>query len=203
MNAEAASVGTGSATPVDPPPARSVDEVLDLYRRWGDDQYDEELSQTEHALQTAALARAAGAGDELVAAALLHDVGHLLHLAETDGDPGELVDLRHEARGARYLGTLFGPGVTGPIALHVRAKRYRTAVDPEYLATLSAGSRASLERQGGPLGAEDAAAFESNPGHADAVRLREWDDGGKVEGLDVGVIEDYRPLLERLVRTGS
>lgn len=189
--------------PPDPPPARTVDEVLALYRRWGDDRYDEELSQTEHALQTAALAKAAGADDDLVAAALLHDVGHLLHLEETDGDPGELVDLRHEARGARYLGSLFGPGVTGPIALHVRAKRYLTATEAGYLATLSAGSRASLERQGGPLQAAEVEAFESNPGCAGAVLLRGWDDGGKVDGLDVGTLEDHRPMLERLARPAA
>jgi phosphonate degradation associated HDIG domain protein len=182
-----------------PEAAASVTEVLELYRRWGDERYDEELSQSEHALQSAALAVDAGADDELVAAALLHDVGHLLELRSRDGRgdlPSE--DLDHESVGARYLAGLFGPAVTGPIALHVRAKRYRCAVDPAYLDGLSVGSRRSLVLQGGPADAAEVAAFERNPGFPDAVRLRGWDDGGKVEGLDVSGLDHYRPLLERL-----
>ena len=184
---------------VAPEPATSLEQVLALYRRWGGDHYDEDLSQTEHALQTAALAVAAGASDELVAAALLHDVGHLLELAARDG-AGELPaeDLDHEAVGARYLSALFAPAVTAPIALHVRAKRYRCAVEPDYLATLSEGSTRSLELQGGPADAAEVASFESNPAFTDAVALREWDDGGKVDGLVVEPIEHYRPLLQRL-----
>lgn len=188
MNASGA---TGAAT--------SVDEVLGLYRRWGADHYDEELSQLDHAVQTAALAVADSAADELVAAALLHDVGHLLELEARDGR-GELPteDLDHESVGARYLAGLFGPAVTGPIALHVRAKRYRCAVDPAYLDGLSDGSRRSLALQGGPADAAEVASFETNPGFRDAVRLRGWDDGGKVDGLVVSDLESYRPLLERL-----
>jgi predicted HD phosphohydrolase len=126
-------------------------------------------------------------------------VGHLLHLRSTGGGSvAHDVDLDHEAVGARYLARLFGPGVTGPIALHVRAKRYRAAVEPAYVATLSDGSRSSLVRQGGPMDATEVAAFESNPGAAAAVSLRRWDDGGKVDGLDVGTLEDHRRLLERL-----
>ncbi len=179
--------------------ATSVDEVLELYRRWGSEHYDEEISQTDHAIQTAALAVAEGAAGDLVAAALLHDVGHLLELESRDGR-GDLptVDLDHEAVGARYLAGLFGPGVTGPIALHVRAKRYRCAVDPAYLAGLSDGSTRSLALQGGPADADEVASFESNPGFADAVRLRSWDDGGKIDGLEVADLDHYRPLLEQL-----
>jgi phosphonate degradation associated HDIG domain protein len=188
--------------PATPPVASSVDEVVGLYRRWGAEHYDEELSQIDHAVQTAALACAEGAPDELVAAALLHDVGHLLELAVRDGE-GQLPDedLSHEAVGARYLAGLFGVGVTAPIALHVRAKRYRCAVEPDYLAGLSAGSTRSLALQGGPADADEVASFERNPGFGDAVRLRGWDDGGKVDGLDVPELDDYLDLLRRLART--
>lgn len=188
-------------------PARSVDEVVELYRRWATDPYDEQVSQLDHALQTASLARAEGAGDELVAAALLHDVGHLLDLAtrNTTGDGAPTgpaaTDLDHESRGARYLAQLFPPTVTGPIALHVRAKRYRCAVDPAYHATLSDGSRRSLELQGGPADAAEVARFESNPGFRDAVRLRGWDDGGKIEDLDTGDLDSYLPLLTAVALT--
>jgi phosphonate degradation associated HDIG domain protein len=178
--------------------AASVDEVLALFSEWGPERYDEEVTQLEHALQTAALARDAGATDELVAAALLHDVGHLLELAE-GMFRGSARDLLHERRGAAYLAPLFPPGVTAPIALHVRAKRYRCAVDAAYASTLSAGSTASLVKQGGPMDDGEVARFAALPGHAEAVALRGWDDQGKVLDLDVGTVEDYRALLEKLV----
>jgi phosphonate degradation associated HDIG domain protein len=179
--------------------ARSVDEVLALYERWGSNRYDEELSQLSHALQTAALARGAGAADGLVAAALLHDVGHLLDLADGDGHRDRTVDLRHEARGSAYLAALLPPEVTAPIALHVRAKRYLVAAEPAYAAALSPGSTASLARQGGAMDSDEVRTFTANPGWADAVALRRWDDEGKADGLDVPDLASYRPLLDALV----
>ncbi|MEZ5142999.1 MAG: hypothetical protein R2726_10845 [Acidimicrobiales bacterium] len=181
-------------------PATSVDEILDLYRRFGAETYDEVVSQIDHARQTAALAQAAGAADALVAAALLHDVGHLLDLEAGAAPPGpDTLDRHHEAAGARYLAGVFPPEVVGPVALHVAAKRYRCAVDPGHLVGLSDGSRRSLVVQGGPMTPAEAAAFEASPGHDEAVLLRGWDDAGKVEGLDVPSFASYGPLLERLV----
>ncbi|MFZ4517804.1 MAG: HD domain-containing protein [Microthrixaceae bacterium] len=176
-------------------PAASVDEVLELFDRFGQDRYDEQVAQLDHALQCAALARRDGAPDALVAAALLHDVGHLLHLRDGGRGPAD-EDLAHEDVGARWLSELFGPEVTDPIALHVEAKRYLCAVEPGLTDTLSAGSRASLVRQGGPLDAAGVAAFEALDGAADATALRRWDDAGKVVGLEVVPLGAYRPLLE-------
>jgi predicted HD phosphohydrolase len=190
------------------PTARSVDEVLALYARWGDHRYDEELTQGDHAAQTAACAVAAGASDALVAAAVLHDVGHLLHLdglaPRVDGDVvvRHDEDLHHEVAGPRFLAGLFGRDVLRPIELHVVAKRYLCAVDPEYAAGLSAGSRASLVRQGGPMSPDAASAFAARRGADDAVALRRWDDAGKVDGLAVAPVESYRDLLLRLAATG-
>lgn len=177
----------------------TVDDVVALFERYAEHRYDESVSQLAHALQTAALAAADGADDALVAAALLHDVGHLLEIAEQAGDdtPAD-VDLAHEARGAAWLSSLFGPEVTAPIALHVQAKRYRCAVDPGELDRLSAGSRRSLALQGGPMDADEVAAFEANAGFAAAVALRGWDDGGKVVGLEMPPLAAHRPLLARL-----
>jgi phosphonate degradation associated HDIG domain protein len=180
--------------------ATTVDEVLALYERYGGRNYDEVLSQLAHAEQTAALARAAGASQEVVVAALLHDVGHILEMAERDGARDRSVDHRHEPVGAAWLASLYGPGVTAPIALHVRAKRYLCAVEPEYHDGLSAGSVASLERQGGPLTADEVTAFEANPGWEGAVALRRWDDEAKVLDLEVAPIESYRSLLDDLSR---
>lgn len=183
--------------------APTVEAIDALYARWGRDTYDEELSQIDHALQTAALAAAAGAPDELVVAALLHDVGHLLALDEqaeaaTPADPA--ADLVHESVGARYLARLYPPAVTGPVALHVRAKRYRCTVDPAYRDGLSAASQRSLEKQGGVLSADEVATFEARPDFADAVALRGWDDGGKIDGLAVPGWDHYADLLRRTTR---
>lgn len=180
----------------------TIPAILGLYQRWGLDHYDEELSQLDHARQTAALAVEAGAGEALVAAALLHDVGHLLVLDAAGAspvDPGA-ADLHHEAIGAAYLTAVFPPTVTGPIALHVRAKRYRCAVDPGAIEALSAGSQRSLIRQGGPLDADEVTAFEQNPGFAGAMQLRAWDDCGKVEHLVVAPLTEYLDLLARVAR---
>ena len=177
----------------------SLDDLLALYGRWGNTHYDEEISQLAHALQTAALASAAGASEPLVAAALLHDVGHLLHLEMTQGTPnGMAEDQRHEATGARHLAALFPPAVTGPVALHVRAKRYLCGIDAAYAATLSDGSRQSLRLQGGPMEAEEIVSFEAASGYRAAVALRRWDDQAKVDGLDVPPLGRYGDLLQRV-----
>ena len=185
--------------------ARSVDEVLELFDRFGDDTYGEQVTQLAHALQTAALARADEADDALVAAALLHDVGHLLDLA--DGgvpDTEARGDLAHEARGARWLASLFPPSVTGPVALHVAAKRYRCTVDPVYRDGLSDASEASLRVQGGPMDDDEVARFEAHPAFEQAVVLRLWDDGGKrADDPELFPLDAYRPLLESLVAAGT
>ena len=181
--------------------ASSIDEVMALFDEWGRQNYDEQITQLEHAEQSAALARADGADPALVAAALLHDVGHLLELRAGGRPDGQVEsDLGHEARGARYLAALFPASVTGPIALHVAAKRYRCAVDPSYQAGLSDGARRSLVRQGGPMDEAEVARFEANPAHRDAVALRGWDDGGKVEDLEVPAFATYRDLLGQVAR---
>jgi phosphonate degradation associated HDIG domain protein len=181
---------------VSPP---SVDDLLALYGRWGSSHYDEEITQLAHALQTAALASADGAPDPLVVAALVHDVGHLLHLEISQGTAGgRAEDRRHEATGARHLAALFPPAVTGPVALHVRAKRYLCATDATYADALSDGSRRSLGFQGGPMEAGEIASFEAASGSDAAVALRRWDDQAKVDGLDVAPLERYADLLRRV-----
>lgn len=170
--------------------------IIDLFRDRGDLAYGEDVSQTSHALQCAALARADGAGDALVAAALLHDLGHLFNSEPAAGGPQQ--DDRHEQVGADVLAGVFGPAVARPVALHVAAKRYLCGIDPAYLAGLSRASQDSLEVQGGPFDAEACARFERVDGWRDALRLRRWDDEGKASGPPPGRLEDYLPLLERL-----
>jgi phosphonate degradation associated HDIG domain protein len=180
-----------------------VEELFTLYEARGDEQYGEDITQTEHALQCAALARAAGASDALIAAALFHDVGHLVASERGDDEFDLDVDDDHEALGARVLAPVLGPDVARPVALHVTAKRWRCARDPAYFEVLSPASRATLRAQGGPLDDEACGRFEAHPGFADAVALRTWDDAGKVPGLAVGRLRDYEDLVKQLVAARS
>ena len=175
-----------------------VDEVMQLMReRGGEAYFGEPVSQLEHALQAAWFASQDGSAPELIAAALLHDIGHLLHgLGEDVMDEG--LDTRHEDAGYSWVLARFGPGVAEPVRLHVVAKRYLCAVDPEYGASLSPASVQSLALQGGPFTEVQAKEFEQLPGHRDAVRLRRWDDAAKQQGFVVPALEEYRALLESL-----
>lgn len=163
--------------------------------------YDEEVTERDHALQTAALAHAEGAPDHLVAAALLHDVGHLVADDNVTLDEDLAEDFHHERVGARYLARWFGPEVTAPVALHVAAKRYLCAIEPGYLDDLSPSSSRSLTLQGGPMSPAEVAAFERLAHHDAATLVRRWDDGAKVAGLAVADLATYRSLLARLATT--
>ncbi len=172
-----------------------VDEVLRVMaERGGGSYFGEPVSQLEHALQAAQLAIAANAPPALVAAALLHDIGHLLQeLPENIADEG--VDARHEELGYRWLLHRFGPAVAEPVRLHVDAKRYLCRVDTDYCAQLSPSSVQSLALQGGPASAEEAAQFEALEWYREAVQLRRWDDAAKDPHLAVPPLSDYRALL--------
>jgi gamma-butyrobetaine dioxygenase len=177
-----------------------VDEIFARFRESGHELYiGEPVTVSEHMLQAAALAQRDQAPPELVAAALLHDYGHLVHdLPEDSADHG--VDTQHEELGFAVLQRSFPQEVTDPIRLHVAAKRYLVAVDPAYRDELSPASLLSLELQGGPMSQEELAAFEVGPHSEAACRLRLWDDAAKEPGLEVPSLESYRGLLESLVR---
>ena len=175
-----------------------LDHLTDLFvSRDGKLEVDDRLSNAAHMLQTAAAAEDAGAEASLIAASLLHDVGHWLR-GETVGT--RPVDHRHESVGAVWLNVYFDADVTRPIALHVAAKRYLCTREPDYLANLSPDSVASLALQGGPMSDVEAEAFEADPAHGHAVALRRWDEYGKISGLQVPGFEHYRPLLRDLMR---
>jgi [1-hydroxy-2-(trimethylamino)ethyl]phosphonate dioxygenase len=176
-----------------------INAIAELFEREGRAAYfGEAVSESEHALQAADLAARDGANDALVVAALLHDVGHLLHgLGENVAERG--LDGRHEEVGHDWLARWFGPAVAEPVRLHVAAKRYLCATDPAYLDQLSPASLRSLELQGGPFSPSEIVTFERNPHHEAAVRLRHWDDAAKVAGLNVPPFDAYRPRMAKLL----
>jgi phosphonate degradation associated HDIG domain protein len=176
-----------------------IDEIFALFTRFGDLRYGEEVTQLQHVLQAAAIARDDGADDALVAAALLHDIGQFLDDAGRAADDHG-IDARHEISGAAMLARHFPPAVSEPVRLHVAAKRYLCAVEPGYRAALSRASALSLDLQGGPFDSAACARFAAEPHFAAAVRLRRYDDLGKRPDWAVPPLEAYRPLLERLIR---
>ena len=177
---------------------RFVAHLFNLFDLRGLGHYGEGVSQLDHALQTAHHARADQAPPALVAASLLHDVGHLLQQQGEDAaDRG--LDTRHERIGAGFLARAFGPAVVEPIRGHVDAKRYLAAFEPGYFDLLSPASKQSLVLQGGPMTPEEASRFLASPSAADAIRLRRYDEKGKELGVELDGLESYRQLLCDLI----
>lgn len=173
-----------------------ITHIFETFRRRGQQMYSgEPVSMTEHMLQTAQAAEQNGASPTLIAAAILHDYGHLMHdLPEDCADHG--IDDKHEEMGAAFLEQYFVAAVTEPVRLHVAAKRYLCAVDPDYFDALSPASLQSLALQGGPFSSEEARAFEAVPYSVDAVQLRQYDELAKVPGASTPDLEYYRPYIE-------
>lgn len=176
---------------------KGLQEIFALFTERGSQAYfGEPVSQLEHALQAAAQAKEAGASEPEIVAALLHDLGHLLHgREETIADAG--IDAGHEAVGERWLERHFPPAITRPVLLNVAAKRYLCATEEHYLEGLSPASRRSLTLQGGPMSQDECQRFQMLAEWQSAVRLRRWDDKAKIPGLVVPSLESYRPLLAR------
>lgn len=180
-------------------PQTVVAEVLQLFAERGESAYGGEVvTQREHAIQAAYFARQAGASDSVVVAALLHDVGHLLHDLPDDA-PEQGVDDLHEELAAKWLAERFGPDVVEPVRLHVQAKRYLCATVPGYYDALSEPSKISLRLQGGPMGPEETEAFRTLPYGEDAATLRRADDSAKIEDFPVPDVEDYIPSIEKVL----
>ena len=167
-----------------------------LYTAHGTLVYGEQVNQIQHAMQCASLAQASGSTDAMVAATMLHDIGHMLHGdAATALDTGE--DDRHESLGADWLARWFGDDVVQPVALHVQAKRYLCARDPGYLEGLSRVSTRTLHLQGGPMQPAEAEAFERLPHARNAIDLRRWDDLCKKAGCETAPLSHFMTVIER------
>jgi phosphonate degradation associated HDIG domain protein len=174
-----------------------IDQIFEAFEKYGDQLYDggEQVTQQQHALQAAHAAETDGASETLIAAAILHDYGHLVHDL-----PQEIVvrgiDDKHEELVAALLEPYFVSAVTEPARLHVPAKRYLCAVEPGYFNKLSPVSVRSLELQGGHLTEIEVKAFEALPHFADAVRLRRYDEIGKDPDAVTPDLAYYQPFLK-------
>ncbi len=178
----------------------SLPDIVGLFETRGHARYDgEPVTQLEHALQSAHLAEREGADSALIAASLLHDLGHLLH--DVGGTPTQQgLDDLHQYRCLPFLRALFGPATLEPIRLHVDAKRFLCAREPGYLEALSPDSRRSLQLQGGVFDSAQASAFEALPYAQDAVRLRRWDDTAKCADAKTPDLAHYVRHLEAALK---
>jgi phosphonate degradation associated HDIG domain protein len=173
-----------------------VAHIEQLFAERGSAEYHgEAVSQLEHALQAATFAEAEGQPAAVIAAALLHDIGHLLH-AHGEGAAERGIDDRHEELGGRFLAKHFPPAVTEPVRLHVPAKRYLCATEPEYLRGLSPASVRSLGLQGGPMTMSEQSEFVRHAHYTAAVCVRRYDDRAKIVGLQTPPLTHFLPYLE-------
>src|SRR6202789_3175193 len=177
-----------------------IESLIDLLNAQGGSAYfGEPVSILEHSLQGAHSAELADASSAAISAALLHDIGHMLHgLDEEIAHRG--LDGMHEEIAAEYLAPWFGGDVSTPIRLHVRAKRFLCWRDRDYFSRLSPSSVESLALQGGPMNDEQAAAFLRNPFAHAAIALRQWDDEAKIPDLTVPNAGYYLPALRAAQR---
>ncbi len=180
-----------------------LDTIHDLFARKGTSLYGgEAVTQTEHALQAAMLAESSGAPPASIAAALLHDVGHLLHdLPDNVAELGS--DDVHEQLGYAWLCDHFPPEVSEPVRNHVDAKRYLCSVDRQYFGTLSPASVQSLALQGGPMTPEECKAFEAGLFFEQSIELRNWDDQAKIPNLPTPRLKHFLGYVGEVCHSAS
>jgi gamma-butyrobetaine dioxygenase len=187
----------------------AVTVICALFESEGAAEYlGEPVTQAAHMLQAAALAERDNAGDALIAAALLHDVGHFAGTLTGHDVAGALTghdlmrgtDTRHGEAGAAWLARWFGQEVTEPVRLHVAAKRYLCAVEPDYLAALSPASVYTLGVQGGPMRGAELAEFAAGPYAQAAIRVRRWDDLAKDPRAQAPPFAHFAGVLRALAR---
>ncbi|MDC9719579.1 MAG: HD domain-containing protein [Gammaproteobacteria bacterium] len=176
-----------------------LDHIEGIFCRRGAESYlGEQVSMAQHMLQAAQCAEQAGAKNTMIAAALLHDIGHYANeIPETALAEGQ--DNYHEQAGASFLEPYFDAAVIEPIRQHVATKRYLCAVQPSYLVRLSDASAYTLKLQGGPMSAEEVQSFETNPHLQACIDVRVWDEEAKDPTKEHPEFSYYRPLLEQLM----
>ena len=153
----------------------------------------EDLTMSDHMIQTAMLAEKNKCSDDLICSSLLHDYGHFV-IENPNQLVGYKIDGGHEIIGANYLKKFFHNKIIEPILLHVKAKKY-LARNKKYFNNLSKASKISLKLQGGVMSSFDAKKFEKNKNFKNAIQLRRFDEGAKQKNIKIKKIEDYKELL--------
>ena len=171
----------------------------DIFERRGSEEYlGEPVTMAQHMLQAAHFAEQADEPEQVVVAALLHDVGHftsefgMFSMADTK-------DKFHEEAGAEILAEFFPDIVTDCVRYHVAAKRYLCATRPEYYDRLSQASIHSLNLQGGPMSDDEAKEFSANHNLEEIIRVRFYDEAGKEPDMATEPFAHYAPMIQRVV----
>ncbi|PHQ81180.1 MAG: phosphodiesterase, partial [Thalassobium sp.] len=167
-------------------------------RRGGEEYLGEPVTMAQHMLQGATFAQQQGFSEEIIVAALLHDIGHFTSEFGTY-NPDDTQDRHHEDAGAAVLGAFFPTLVTDCVRYHVAAKRYLCATQPSYFERLSDASVHSLNLQGGPMSAAEVAAFSANPNLAEIIQVRHLDEAGKVADMETPDFAHFAPMVQRVV----
>ena len=153
----------------------------------------EKVTMSEHMIQTAMIAEENNSSKSLICACLLHDYGHFI-VDDPDLLVSKELDGKHEEIGFDFLKKYFLPEVTEPIKLHVLAKRYLCR-NKSYYEHLSEASKVSLDLQGGVMNDDEAKKFSLLKYFKEAVKVREYDDDGKVPDIKMKKIDDYQELI--------
>jgi phosphonate degradation associated HDIG domain protein len=184
-----------------------ITEISGVFERYQNIPYlGEGVTQLAHALQSAREAEKARASDELITAALLHDIGHLVHDLPQE-DPAYVGYWHrndgHEIAGAAWLARGFPDTVSQPVRWHVPAKRYLCAIEPEYFKHLSSGAQHSLQLQGGPMSPYECTEFEENQWCQAAIAVRRWDDAAKRPGRQTPPLQHYLEIARRCTKAAA
>ena len=173
--------------------------LADVFARRGGEEYlGEPVTMAQHMLQAAHCAERAGQPEELVVAALLHDIGHFTSEFGTYS-PDDTEDRHHEEAGGDVLAPFFSQRIVDCVRWHVAAKRYLCATRPEYFNKLSKASVHTLSLQGGPMNPDEVAQFERNPHLGDIIKVRVYDEAGKHADLQTPPFSHYAPMVQRVV----
>ncbi|HEY4966290.1 MAG TPA: HDIG domain-containing metalloprotein [Puia sp.] len=177
--------------------ARIAEEIIHLYTIHGHEEYSgEKVSQLEHMVQAAQLARSQGFDDEVVLAAFLHDIGHIAEKLSESNAMGAYGIKDHETLGAEFLSERgFSDRLIRLVASHVVAKRYLTRREDGYYDKLSEASKKTLEYQGGPLTDAEADTMEKDPLFKEIIQMRRWDEEAKLEHQPIPSLEIFKKLI--------
>jgi [1-hydroxy-2-(trimethylamino)ethyl]phosphonate dioxygenase len=173
--------------------------IEDIFHRRGAESYlGEDVTMSQHMLQAAARAENENRDDEVVVAALLHDIGHYTNEFPEDAlEQG--MDNFHQNAGARVLEGHFPKRIVDCVKFHVDAKRYLCATREDYYEDLSEASKHSLKLQGGPYSKQEVEAFSGQDFLDDILTVRICDDLGKDASMVTPNFAHFRPLLEKAV----